>query len=125
MKDRSVVLVSHAVSLVAPRADFIVVVENGTVVASGTLDQVSTVENCTITPDVVESFEAVDECDENKRKKVTFKDQRSDGERKESGKLCQEEEVSTGSVKLSVYWSYIKAAGGFWFLLILFLVCLF
>lgn len=136
MKGRTIVLVSHAVGLVLPRADYIVILKNGGIASKGTpielahgnhlqgivSDEVfargpdsflAEMENSLLSDeqatvvDLSNSFE--------KEKKETLA---SEDDRKKSGKLVNDEEKATGSVRLEVYWSYLRAAGGFKFVFI-------
>lgn len=141
MKGRTVILVSHAVSLVLPHADHMVIVKNGTISSQGPprqlargnhLSGIISDEILARGPEAVLNSLEIDagasslldseissastlegSAGANPEKEESKK---SEDERKDSGKLVKNEEMSTGSVRWSVYWSYFKAAGGLTFL---------
>ncbi|KAJ3265284.1 hypothetical protein HDU77_005729 [Chytriomyces hyalinus] len=125
MENKTKILVTHATGLVLPHADYIVVMRNGEVAGSGNLshvlanpdlDLIISKENA-----VAEVEElALDRADEKLKKtdaegkmKVALK-----GVSKKGTKIVDDEEKSTGSVKLAVYVSYFRAGGGLWFFLV-------
>jgi ABC-type phosphate transport system ATPase subunit len=101
-KGRTVILVSHAVALVAPQADFLVVVKNGSVVSAGKPDDI--LDNPTIIDALKkeEKHVPVVEMEQKDEKKVAF---------------VEVETKASGSVKLGTYWTYISACGGWIFVI--------
>ncbi|KAI8915587.1 P-loop containing nucleoside triphosphate hydrolase protein [Gorgonomyces haynaldii] len=94
-KGRTVLLVTHAVSLVVPQADFCVVMENGRVQASGTPNEITKEEL------YKETFEPHEE---------TF-------DMSVMGKnLVEKEARAEGAVKFATYKVYLMACGGFLFM---------
>jgi hypothetical protein len=113
LKTRTCVLVSHAVGLVAPYADRIVVLKSGRILAQGTREEMSektsVCEALGIDPDSL-----VKPKEELKESLVDLKNFPIEDETPD---IIQEERT-TGSVKLDVYISYLKAAGGVVFTLL-------
>ncbi|KAJ3019702.1 hypothetical protein HKX48_001858 [Thoreauomyces humboldtii] len=120
LSNRTRILVSHAVGLVVPAADYVVYMKDGQVAAQGA-------------PAVVVQNEAADDLfglnlenaiDEKEKVEegdvdVEAKAKSADAAAKlgEGTRIIDEEERATGSVKAAVYWAYIKAAGGVPFLI--------
>ncbi|KAJ3204801.1 hypothetical protein HDU67_009299, partial [Dinochytrium kinnereticum] len=115
LQTRTVLLVTHATHLVLPVADFVVVMDSGRCVASGTVREVMA------NPDVgrLVSFEKGDGCDaEEGEDEGEVDDTPADfSNGKASVRLVEDEGMAAGSVKLSVYTSYLSAAGGVPFLM--------
>ncbi|GAA5881682.1 hypothetical protein JCM3774_005336 [Rhodotorula dairenensis] len=113
MRDRTCILVTHAVDLCLPAAGFVVSLDQGAVVAAGKPDVTelqATLEVARHDQQLVSesSFtieelanEEVDEAEAAERKRRT-----------EQLKLVKEESRSEGSVKREVYATYIRAFGG-------------
>ncbi|KAJ8331529.1 Transporter of the ATP-binding cassette (ABC) [Batrachochytrium dendrobatidis] len=119
MRGRTIVLVSHAVSLVLPHADFVAVVKNGEIVCQGSptdltqnvdadgifgldlsFDSLANEEDAaTATISAAADTAAVTS--------VMNASAISNGK-----KLVEDEEKATGSVRAEVYNTYFKAAGG-------------
>ncbi|KAJ3204828.1 hypothetical protein HK099_001015 [Clydaea vesicula] len=117
MKGRTIVLVSHGVGLVLPKSDYVVVLRNGTITAKGTPLELSMGDHLQgIVSDEILS-RGSDWLFEAKQENLNDKDRveettEENTERKLTGKLVQDEEKSEGAVKLQVYYSYLKSAGG-------------
>ncbi|RKO93599.1 P-loop containing nucleoside triphosphate hydrolase protein, partial [Blyttiomyces helicus] len=108
MKNRTVVLVSHAVGLVLPHADFGLVLKSGRVAAQGTPDEL--VRNPAA--DGVFGLELF----ASDREELTATETAAAAPQGTGTKLVDEEEKAIGSVHWTVYWTYFKAAGGLVFL---------
>lgn len=115
VKGKTVILVTHHVSLCAPFAALGVNLEKGAVkksdgrVVSPQYDQMSKLEQ---SPSLAIS--------KSLRKSDSQLELSNASETR--GKLVQEEQRLSGSVKLAIYWLYCKSAGGFFFLFLLFLI---
>lgn len=140
MSKRTIILVSHAVGLVLPRADFVVVMKNGAISAKGTprelangehLQGIFSAEVLAKGPESfldenndmseVESHEpSLEKSAEDLAHAVGRETEakKSEQDRKKSGKLVNAEEKATGSVRWAVYWAYLRAAGGIKFFMI-------
>ena len=130
MAGRTIILVSHAVGLVLPKADYIVVLRNGTISSKGTPLELSTGDHLqgVVSDEVLargpEAFMEETESSLNSNEETdslysrVVETKNSENTRKDAGKLVQDEEKSTGSVRLKVYWSYFNAAGGIRFIVI-------
>lgn len=117
MKDRTVILVTHHVSLCLQGASYVVVLnESGTVAASGS--PLSVIQSGVLGDEISEESwvqdakeeEAVDGPIPNVprvSKKVTV----ANG----AGKLVKEEVRAEGGVSIKTYQMYYRASGGFWF----------
>ncbi|KAJ3197071.1 hypothetical protein HK101_006256 [Irineochytrium annulatum] len=121
VKGRTVILVSHAVSLVLPVCDHVIVMQNGMVVAQGTPAEVADNPNAVeITHKTLSSSQLLDEASLNEAEAAT--DQGKDKKKKETKdmvadaskatKLVGDEENSTGSVATKVYLAYFASSGG-------------
>ncbi|KAJ2999390.1 hypothetical protein HDV02_003008 [Globomyces sp. JEL0801] len=108
-KGRTVILVTHAINLVLPKSEHVVVMKNGSVFAQGSPDamiadpKVTEVIGKDIENDAVLHSDEIVEEDPVQLK--AYKPQ--------SGK----EGKATGTVKWKTYVSYITASGGFWFVI--------
>ncbi|KAI9203555.1 P-loop containing nucleoside triphosphate hydrolase protein [Polychytrium aggregatum] len=114
LQGRTRILVSHAVSLTAHRADKIVVMKGGEVVADGAFETVASSGVSAIFENLVlpeagqmQSENAVEEED---NLGITHADDSN------ARKLVEDEEKSTGSVSIDVYKTYFQATGGASFL---------
>ncbi|KAJ3136628.1 hypothetical protein HDU90_003004 [Geranomyces variabilis] len=117
MADRTRIVVSHAVGLLVPCADFVVCLKDGTVVAQGPPSRI--VENKDADGLYGMSLDNIlDEDKENEDGEPAADGPSAATKQGEGTKLVDEEERATGSVKLAIYWAYMKAAGGVPFLII-------
>ncbi|KAJ3094386.1 hypothetical protein HDU97_008125 [Phlyctochytrium planicorne] len=128
LKDRTRILVTHAVGLTLPKADHLIVLANGEVLASGDVTTVlatpgvdaivSAEASAQIlrevsSPSLAEgevSVGSVEGGDETNTLNLT--DYGNGKTREDARKLVEKEESQKGSVKLTVYFSYLAAAGG-------------
>ncbi|KAJ3329526.1 hypothetical protein HDU76_007732 [Blyttiomyces sp. JEL0837] len=133
MRGRTILLVTHAVSLALPVADYVVVLENGEIVSAGTPVEVAADPLATeITGRMVDAVagagnsQAEGELESGERAEA-----KNDGEvvkgkatastiveASKGTKLVEAEELATGGVRSSVYRAYISAAGGLGYLFI-------
>ncbi|KAJ3292905.1 hypothetical protein HDU79_000932 [Rhizoclosmatium sp. JEL0117] len=112
--NRTVILVTHAVGLVVPFAEFVVFMKAGQVVASGSPAEIAR------HPDVAEvTGEMVAGLNESPRVKTLTKLPSAVNvtEGTKEKELVKEEKMASGTVSYKVYWAYVKAAGGIWFAL--------
>ncbi|KAI6025620.1 ABC protein [Pisolithus orientalis] len=125
------VLVTHAIHFL-PQVDYIYTISNGTIVESGTYQELVTKDGEFARLDREyggrkEDIKGEDEGEEASErsalppKTVTIEDaklksfqarEEAAGEGKVDGRLIIKEERSTGSVPLTVYWAYLKAGHG-------------
>ncbi|KAL7747206.1 Transporter of the ATP-binding cassette (ABC) [Sorochytrium milnesiophthora] len=133
LSDRTRVLVSHAVSLVAPRADHIVVLRAGTVAAQGSLAEVKEQLAASNEADLFEiaaddvDDEGIDQsADSSGSTQASSVDTKVDPDRlkqlasKRGTMLTTKESKKTGRLSFDVYKMYFRASGswGFWVLLV-------
>ncbi|ORX52518.1 P-loop containing nucleoside triphosphate hydrolase protein [Piromyces finnis] len=119
LSNKTRVLVTHQLH-VLPKVDYIIVMNNGRIEEQGEYEELMQKEGefarlmhtyGGIDENEEESTESIPE--ETKKEKETIKNKEVKKEEKKTGKaLMTKEERATGSVKLSVYKSYAKAAGG-------------
>jgi ABC-type multidrug transport system fused ATPase/permease subunit len=123
LKGRTCILVSHAVGLVLPFADYVVAVRNGEVLAQGTPNDVvqnpaaEGIYGVDLAIDL--DKEALLEIELAQKAPIVLPD-------KLPSKLVDEEERATGSVRLFVYKTYFTATGGIYFFILFamsFLIC--
>ena len=116
LKGRTCILVTHAVSLVFPFADYAVLIKNGEILEDGHPQDLIRNPNA----DGVFGMDLT-EIDNDE---IVMHDQSLHGplviEPKSGKKLVNDEEKSAGSVRFEVYASYFKASGGFFFVIIFF-----
>ncbi|KAI8838753.1 hypothetical protein BJ741DRAFT_600512 [Chytriomyces cf. hyalinus JEL632] len=110
LADRTVILVTHAISLVLPVADHVIFLKRGQVVACGTALEVA--QNAAVR-DVTETMLAV-ESPRPQNMTVQPSKAKIDAVLKRSSAdvLVQSERMASGTVSHHVYWAYLKAAGG-------------
>ncbi|KAJ3202160.1 hypothetical protein HDU67_000756, partial [Dinochytrium kinnereticum] len=114
-KGRTIILVSHAVSLVLPVADYVIVLSGGEVIAQGTASEVAAnpavkdITERTVSKSQLDLFEGSEEgkTDEKKKKKES-----GVAEDSKATKIVEKEEKAAGDVSWGVYSYYLKAAGG-------------
>ncbi|KAI8844889.1 hypothetical protein BC829DRAFT_445862 [Chytridium lagenaria] len=110
LRDRTRILVTHAVALTLPRADLVVVLGNGEIVASGPPRDISTViagmegADFNITPIPTASI--------NEPLQEPIKDYGFGKTREDARKLVAAEESQTGAVKLTLFLVVFLAALG-------------
>lgn len=113
LKDRTVILITHHVSLCRPRAEYLVHMHNGRIEYAGSPGEA--------TSDVVEEEELEEEqVEEEQADQPTPPEQANggkdvqpveNGKPKSSGKLVEEESRAQGRVKTAVYRAYLSAGG--------------
>ncbi|KAJ3207843.1 hypothetical protein HDU67_007191, partial [Dinochytrium kinnereticum] len=122
-QQRTVLLVTHATQLVLPVADYVIVMKNGEVAFAG--DPNTALEKADegiikVTGDkgviLEELNDVVLEDEEQVQGLIDFSNGRTVDDAK---KLVEDEAIETGSVKLTVYLSYLKSSGGWIFVLVL------
>ncbi len=115
LKGRTCILVTHAVSLVLPYADYAMIIKNGEVLGDGHPQDLITNPKAEGVFGLDLSSAETEEADH---------DQSLHGplmiEPKSGKKLVNDEEKSTGSVRFEIYSSYFKASGGIAFAIIFF-----
>ncbi|KAI8621550.1 ABC transporter type 1, transmembrane domain-containing protein [Chytriomyces sp. MP71] len=115
LKGRTVILVTHAVSLTAPFADHVVIVQNGQVISQGTPTEIANDPNVEdITHQMLAQSISMDDEDSGHVKKDDKKDVVASDE--DGTKLVDDEARATGSVSLKIYKTYWDAGGGLLFL---------
>ncbi|KAJ3312633.1 hypothetical protein HDV04_002775 [Boothiomyces sp. JEL0838] len=107
---RTIILVTHAINLVIPKSDYVVVMKNGSVFAQGTPDEIN--DNAEVTEVVSKDLAASIITDGETEVAVESDDIPLKSQVVESHK----EKKATGSVKFETYLSYIAACGGAIFL---------
>ncbi|RKO89852.1 P-loop containing nucleoside triphosphate hydrolase protein [Blyttiomyces helicus] len=108
MKNRTVVLVSQAVSLVLPRANFALVLKSGRVVAKGTPDDL-------VRNPAAEGVFGL-ELTASDRETLVHVETATAALQGTGTKLVDDEQKAAGAVLWAVYWFYFEAAGGVVFL---------
>ncbi|KAI8608818.1 P-loop containing nucleoside triphosphate hydrolase protein [Chytriomyces sp. MP71] len=116
LRNRTVILVTHAISLVLPVADFVVVMNGGKVLASGTASDLAKDLDVndiheTMLEDAPASMSTGSVLKSSPRSltSLTLRDSQA---------LLHNEKVASGNVSLRVYTDYVKAAGGIKFALL-------
>ena len=116
LNGRTVILVSHSTQLVAPWAEFVVVMENGSVRSKGTPLEVTTDVN----EELLYGLELEKDVFDEEKEGVLVPAASSCMAKAGTGTtLVQDEEKATGSVQLSLYKKYFVAAGGLLFVTVL------
>ncbi|KAG8874447.1 hypothetical protein FRB98_008435 [Tulasnella sp. 332] len=127
MKDRTIILVTHHVSLCLPAAAYIIEMGGGTVIRQGTvqelqgqgqLNQVLAEED--VTEDIAEEEEPA--LLANEADVVATEQVAAPNKLKPSGKLIEAEHRAEGRVTLATYLTYIQACGWVPWTLIVFLI---
>ncbi|KAI9327121.1 P-loop containing nucleoside triphosphate hydrolase protein, partial [Zopfochytrium polystomum] len=111
---RTRLLVTNAVGLAVPRADYLVLVESGRVVSKGAVEDVlarlaATAAHGSLTVDAA-SLPADGQLDDGATALGGLSP--TDMDRKKKAKLVEDEAMATGNVKLSVYYLFYFALGG-------------
>ncbi|KAI8613164.1 ABC transporter type 1, transmembrane domain-containing protein [Chytriomyces sp. MP71] len=118
MQNKTKILVTHATGLVLPHADYIVAMKNGEIVGCGTLSEVKNIPELEISISKQNLDNEIEELalDRAEAAKAMVGERAElKGVSKKGTKIVDDEDKSTGSVKLSVYVSYFRAGGGFLF----------
>ena len=122
LKDKTVILVTHAASLVVPLSDHVVVLKSGQVVSSGPPSEITDNTELQLLISnrqaVVSNVTIVDDDDEPETIVLNHKPTRRGSGN--VGQLVQREHKSAGSIKWPLYISYIGACGGAGFLVFVF-----
>lgn len=116
LKDRTCILVSHAVHLVLPHADYAAVIKNGVIVAQGTSQDL-------VKDPLAEGIYGIDltlNSQEDEDLKAMYNSQPYVLPDKAGTTLIDDEERAVGSVRFEVYQSYLIAAGGILFISLFF-----
>ncbi|KAJ3403849.1 hypothetical protein HDU80_003663 [Chytriomyces hyalinus] len=117
LKGRTIILVTHAVSLTAPFADHVVILQNGVVVSQGTPTEIA---NDPAVEDVTHQMldQSISMTDDEEAVPAGKEDKKDVVANQEDGtKLVDEEQRATGSVSWKIYQTYWDAGGGLVFLL--------
>jgi ABC-type multidrug transport system fused ATPase/permease subunit len=104
LANRTVILVSHAVSLVLPKSDLVILIKHGEVVAQGSPEKIMKT-NDSFLQEVVLTNE------EHDVEVPTIEDSTPVTSTMGTN-LVTEEEKASGSVKVGLYWFYLVASGG-------------
>ncbi|KAJ3316299.1 hypothetical protein HDU76_001906 [Blyttiomyces sp. JEL0837] len=113
---RTCILVTHATYLVLPYSQHTIAMNNGSIAAQGTLEDIMASPDVDITGITREELNDEDSVAvvEGESGLTEFKKKESMGKltTKKATKIVESEERSRGNVKFSVYLAYIKACGG-------------
>ncbi|KAH8100998.1 P-loop containing nucleoside triphosphate hydrolase protein [Cristinia sonorae] len=128
-RDRTIILVTHHISLCLPVATYLVELSGGRVIRQGSIEQLRSqgllqkvVEDEDIVEDSIPSDEPTKEEPENQADLIGDVGQNDVQKKAANGKLIDAEARAEGRVALSTYMTYIKAAGVFSWILIVFLM---
>ncbi|KAJ3105437.1 hypothetical protein HDU97_008053 [Phlyctochytrium planicorne] len=129
LQGRTRILVTHAVALTLPRADHVVVMQNGEIFASGdvpTVLAVAGIESVISTDSAVSILRDYKKTDANDSETIVgsvedqdisnLVDYGNGKTREDARKLVEKEESQEGAVKLSIYIAHLSAAGGLVFI---------
>ncbi|KAG8988966.1 hypothetical protein FRB94_014789 [Tulasnella sp. JGI-2019a] len=127
MKDRTIILVTHHVSLCLPAAAYILEMSGGTVLRQGTVQDLQDqgqLGQVIAEEDHTESFEVEEESEipVNEADNATEQQGSSHADPKPIGKLIEAEHRAEGRVTLATYLTYIRACGWLPWTLIVFLI---
>ncbi|KAJ3206162.1 hypothetical protein HDU67_008352 [Dinochytrium kinnereticum] len=116
-QNRTVLLVTHAINLVLPVADNVVVMKNGMVAAWGVLANIMKEADKDVLAVVGRGLGATicDEVNGLEERIVTSVDHSNGHESKDAKRLVEDESVQIGSVRPEIYLSYFESAGGWGF----------
>ncbi|KAL8281440.1 hypothetical protein RQP46_006124 [Phenoliferia psychrophenolica] len=121
MRHRTCIIVTHAVDLCLPGSAYVVSMDNGNVISSGSPDLVATTSGggdlklkaeqdvaaaSAVTIEAIASGETDEE--------ITVEQAEAKRARQEKLKLVKDETMSEGSVSKDVYMLYLRAMGGWW-----------
>ncbi|ORZ00014.1 P-loop containing nucleoside triphosphate hydrolase protein [Lobosporangium transversale] len=121
MEGRTILMVTHQVQLSLSAASYVVVLDNGEVVGTGTPEIVlrnKWIENVTLATPVADDSSEVSTLDDEGAARNIKKPE------KKASKLIEDEKKVEGSVSWSVYKIYLTASGGwfFWISILAFLI---
>ncbi|KAJ3217631.1 hypothetical protein HDU67_007573 [Dinochytrium kinnereticum] len=119
MKGRTRILVTHALGLVFPHADFVVVMKNGEITGTGPRDVVLSNPDLELSlpapPPYSTEFGKSKDDDEEEDKEEKLDKKILEGISKRGTRIVDDEMRSQGSVKMGVYFTFLTACGGFLF----------
>ncbi|KAJ3291882.1 hypothetical protein HK104_005738 [Borealophlyctis nickersoniae] len=115
MRNRTRILVSHAVGLVLPHADLVIGIQNGQVIATGEAEEVARSMDLNGLPGVRFGDNEPNEGVPHGEAEVSQAAAALPGT---GTKLVEAEERAVGRVPLSIYWSYFAACGGAVFIIV-------
>ncbi|KAG0006856.1 hypothetical protein BGZ65_002794 [Modicella reniformis] len=126
LQGRTIIMATHQVQLTLNSAVFVLVLNKGEILGSGTPAEVirnQWIDNVTLTAptsDASSEVSTLNEDDKNKDKPKDKKDKK-DKKEKVSVKLTEDEKKAEGAVEWKVYKTYLVASGGvlFWSVLVL------
>ena len=120
-KDRTIILVTHHITLCLPIASYLVELGNGRVIRQGSSDEL---RKQNLLQKVVEDEDVVDQTDSEEKTELDDIPDLVPGDEVQkkkpvNGKLIEKEARAEGRVAFRTYWRYIKAAGVIWWILII------
>ncbi|KAF9578851.1 hypothetical protein BGW38_005154, partial [Lunasporangiospora selenospora] len=124
LQGRTILMATHQVQLTLNSADFVVVLNKGEVIGSGTPEEMvrrELVENVNLMSPLSDVDSEVSTLDEDQQDKKIKKEDKP----KAVSKLTEDEKKAEGSVSIKVYLTYLEASGGWLFwgvLLVLFVI---
>eukprot|EP00835_Amoeboradix_gromovi_P005060 NODE_442_length_8548_cov_0.231862.p1 type:complete len:1245 gc:universal NODE_442_length_8548_cov_0.231862:1465-5199(+) len=125
LSNKTRILVTHSVSLVLPKADHIIVMRDGNVLAQGDLNHIReslSVDDLSLL-DIPTELLSMNYNSTSDSELTELKEQQLLVHKKQKNgtKLVQEEERAVGDVEWQVYWFYISVSGGacIWIFLVL------
>nr|XP_019045027.1 ATP-binding cassette transporter [Kwoniella bestiolae CBS 10118]OCF23957.1 ATP-binding cassette transporter [Kwoniella bestiolae CBS 10118] len=131
IEGRTVIMVTHQVSLVAPASKFVVMLDNGGVVASGTPSELSSeglldlhgTDTKDKTQDLIEPVlddQPIEISEAQKQQEVDKATEQTSEEVKLDKQLVSAETSGQGMVGIGTYWLYFRSMGSglFWFIVI-------
>ncbi|KAJ3124191.1 hypothetical protein HK100_011319 [Physocladia obscura] len=119
LKNKTVVLVTHAVSLVLPTADFVVFLEGGEVLAMGTPMEIAMHPKVHDVNETTFGEKDTPRCKNQKIVPSSFNTSQKPLNISAENQLVQNEKIASGTVSFGVYIAYFKAAGGLIFIILL------
>lgn len=120
MRHRTCILVTHAVDLCLPGAAFVVSMDNGSVVSSGSPDQINSSvlvpevsrKETPAEADAMASTFTIEALASGETDDVVAA--KAEAEKRARLQLVKDETQSEGAVSADVYLLYLKAMGGWW-----------
>ncbi|TCD63205.1 hypothetical protein EIP91_005844 [Steccherinum ochraceum] len=127
-RDRTIILVTHHISLCLPVAAYLVELQSGRVIRQGSIEDLRKQDLLQKVVDAEDIIEDATGGQETQAEPVLVPGDDGKGTLKKkgaNGKLIDAEARAEGRVALSTYWRYFRAAGFFsWFLIIILMVLL-